>query len=218
MSVDNGERDITALMARAVAGKVWEKINSNPDLGGRRWLKDNQATRDELGAALAGQSPALVITTSHGMTGPLDDKDALKSQLGAPVDAQFSVLGAPQLSGWKPSGAIWYAHAGCSAGADAESRYKGLLPESGEIGSLLNRIAEAAGATIAPLPRALLGAERPLRAFVGHVEPTFDWTLRDPTNKQVLTHVMCAALYDKLYEGYQRYRQERAGHARLRAL
>jgi hypothetical protein len=64
----------------------------------------------------------------------------------------------------------------------------------------------------------LLGAERPLRAFVGHVEPTFDWTLRDPTNKQVLTHVMCAALYDKLYEGYQRYRQERAGHARLRAL
>jgi hypothetical protein len=203
-SVDHGGGDITALMARAVAGKVWEKINSNPDLGGRRWLKDNQATRDELGAALAGQSPALVVTTSHGMTGPLDDKDALKLQLGSPVDAQFSVLGAPQLSGWKPSGAIWYAHACCSAGADAESRYKGLLPESGEIGSLLNRIAAAAGATIVPLPRALLGAERPLRAFVGHVEPTFDWTLRDPTNKQVLTHVLCAALYDKLYEGYQR--------------
>jgi len=43
-----------------------------------------------------------------------------------------------------------------------------------------------------------------LRAFVGHVEPTFDWTLRDPTNKEVLTPVLCAALYDKLYECYQR--------------
>jgi hypothetical protein len=57
-----------------------------------------------------------------------------------------------------------------------------------------------AGATVAPLPTALLGAPRPLRAFVGHVEPTFDWTLRDPNNKQVVTHVLRAALYKNLYQ------------------
>jgi hypothetical protein len=45
---------------------------------------------------------------------------------------------------------------------------------------MLKNIAATAGARISPLPRALLGAEKPLRAFVGHVEPTFDWTLRDP--------------------------------------
>jgi hypothetical protein len=203
-SVDHGQYDITWLVARAVAGKLWDKFESNSDLAGRRWLKDASATREELAAALAERSPALVVTTSHGMTGPLGDTDALKSQLGAPVDAQHAVLGLPQLDVWQPSGAIWYAHACCSAGSDHVSRYKGLMPENGAIGSLLNQVAAAAGATIAPLPRALLGAEKPLRAFIGHVEPTFDWTLRDPANKQVLTHVLCAALYDKFYEGYRR--------------
>jgi hypothetical protein len=203
-SVDHGQNDITWLMARAVAGKLWDKFESNPDLAKRQRLKDASATREELAAALAERSPALVVTTSHGMTGPLNDKDALKSQLGAPVDAQHAVLGMQELDGWQPSGAIWYAHACCSAGSDDVSRYKGLLSENGAIGSLLNQIAAAAGATVAPLPRALLGAEKPLRAFIGHVEPTFDWTLRDPANKQVLTHVLCAALYEKLYERYER--------------
>jgi hypothetical protein len=203
-SVDHGQNDITWLMARAVAGKIWQKIDSNTDLTKRRWLNDALATREQLGAALAERSPALVITTSHGMTGPLNDAEALKAQLGAPVDAQYAVLGSEQLGDWRPSGAIWYAHACCSAGSDAASRYKGLLPADGGIGSMLNGIADAAGATVAPLPRALLGAEKPLRAFIGHVEPTFDWTLRDPANKQVLTHVLCTALYDKLYMRYER--------------
>jgi hypothetical protein len=52
--------------------------------------------------------------------------------------------------------------------------------------------------------RCYAGAKSYLRAFIGHVEPTFDWTLRDPANRQVVTHVLCAALYDKLYMGYER--------------
>jgi len=204
-SVDHGQNDITWLiMARAVAGKLWEKFENNGDLAKRQKLNGATATREELGAALAEHSPALVVTTSHGMTGPLNDEAALRAQLGAPVDTNHAVLGTQQLNGWQPSGAIWYAHACCSAGSDDVSRYMGLLPENGTISSLLNGIAKAAGATVAPLPRNLLGAEKPLRAFVGHVEPTFDWTLRDPANKQVLTHVLCAALYDKLYERYER--------------
>jgi hypothetical protein len=44
-----------------------------------------------------------------------------------------------------------------------------------------------------------LGAKRPLGAFVGHVEPTFNWTLRDPRNKQVLTSALVRALYNRLF-------------------
>ena len=56
------------------------------------------------------------------------------------------------------------------------------------------------GAQVAPLPRALLGAKRPLRAFVGHVEPTFDWTIRNPESKQALTDTIIQALYNHLYQ------------------
>src|SRR6185295_13974597 len=54
------------------------------------------------------------------------------------------------------------------------------------------------GSRVAPLPRKLLGAEKPLRAFVGHVEPTFDWTLRAETG-QVLTSTIQKALYERMY-------------------
>ena len=191
-SVDFGPNDITWLMARAVAGKLWQKLDSNSDLVRRRRIQDASATGETLIAALGELSPALVVTTSHGMTGPLDNDSLLKSQLGALVDVRQTLVGVSELQASQPSGAIWYAHACCSAGSDQVSRYKGLLPGNGTIGTLLNKISTAAGATVPPVPRALLGAEKPLRAFVGHVEPTFDWTAR-PANKQVLTHVLCTA-------------------------
>jgi hypothetical protein len=199
-SVDSGQADITWLMAQAVAGKLWDAFNADSDLTGRVRFNGPEATGAALSAALMERKPSLVITTSHGMTGPLDNADALKSQLGYLVDAANTPLGPAQLANWQPSGAIWYAHACCSAGTDSESRYKDLLPADGAIGRMLNGVAQAAGATVAPLPKALLGAPRPLRAFVGHVEPTFDWTLRDPNNKQVVTHVLRAALYNSLYQ------------------
>jgi hypothetical protein len=203
-SVDHGLSDITRLMAREIAARVWAKIDANADLTKRRWLKEASATRQALGAALAELSPALIVTTSHGMTGPLNDKNLLLSQLGSPVDVERAVLGPRDLDGWRPSGAIWFSQACCAAGSDAESRYKGLLPADGSIGAMLNGIAATAGATTSPLTKFLLGADKPLRAFVGHVEPTFDWTLRDPANKQVLTHVLCEAFYDRLYQDYAR--------------
>jgi len=57
------------------------------------------------------------------------------------------------------------------------------------------------GPRVAPLPRALLGASSPARAFVGHVEPTFDWTLSSPFTGQPLTDSIVAALYDGLGNG-----------------
>jgi hypothetical protein len=199
-STDHGSVDITWLMARAVAGRIWDAFKQDADLQGSVRLNEAGATGTALATALAERSPALIVTTSHGMTGPLNDANALKASLGNPVDALHQPLGLAQLTDWKPSGAIWYAHACCSAGSDSESRYQGLLPESNAVAAMLDGVAKTAGATVAPLPRALLGLENPLRAFVGHVEPTFDWTLRDPINKQVVTHIIQKALYDKLYQ------------------
>src|SRR5262249_741595 len=65
-SVNHGQNDITWLMARSIAGKLWAKLETNADLNKRRWLKDALATREELAATLAEVSPALVVTTSHG--------------------------------------------------------------------------------------------------------------------------------------------------------
>jgi hypothetical protein len=199
-SVDYGLDDITWLMAEAIAGKLWQKFENDADLTGRVRFNAAQATGAALSAALLERTPSLVVTTSHGMTAPLDNADALKSQLGFLVDVTQAPIGPQQLAGWQPSGAIWYAHACCSAGTDSESRYKGLLPPTSAIGEMLEGVARAAGSSVAPLPKALLGAPRPLRAFVGHVEPTFDWTLRDPNNQQVVTHVLNSALYNSLYQ------------------
>jgi hypothetical protein len=203
-STDYGSGDITWLMARAVADKLWEKYSADTDLRGGRRLTGPAATADALGTALAELSPALIVTTSHGMTGPVADAALLKTQLGSPVDALHKPLAPDRLSGWDPGGAIWYAHACCSAGSDSVSRYDDLLPAEGRVGSMLRNVAGAAGAMVAPLARSLLGGARPLRAFVGHVEPTFDWTLRDPANKQVVTQTIQAALYDRLCQADRR--------------
>src|SRR5207302_1988162 len=126
----------------------------------------------------------LIVTTSHGQTGPLADAVAMKSKLGLPVDQDFQPLDPDQLlATWEPDGAIWYAHACCSAGSNAISLYG--CQDTGinnipiclvEAGSPVDRVLKGVaglGSLVAPLPRALLGAKKPLRAFIGHVEPTF---------------------------------------------
>jgi len=111
------------------------------------------------------------------------------------------------LTAWEPDGAIWYAHACCSAGSDAVSLYRCLeqndptlclVKADSPIDRVLKGVA-ALGALVAPLPRALLGAKKPLRAFIGHVEPTFDWTIRQPATGQYLTSALQQALYDNIY-------------------
>jgi hypothetical protein len=149
--------------------------------------------------ALAEASPALVVTTSHGRTGPLDNVDLMRETLGLPVDANHATLDIDALlAAWSPEGAIWYAQACCSAGSDGATSYADLL----EPGSLADRVVTGVanlGSAVAPLPRRLLGAEKPLRAFVGHVEPTFDWTLLDQGTNQFLTAPLVDAMYPNLY-------------------
>jgi hypothetical protein len=202
-ATDHGRTDMSHTMRQYVAQPLWQAISSDEDVGPTSALIDRDgggATAPTLLEALGTRKPGLVATTSHGVTLPLDDPSTLALNLGLPVgdDGKFA---SPEetLSHWSPDGAIWYAHACCSAGGRGDTIYDDLIDGDSRIGRVLRGVA-ALGSVSAPLPKALLGAPKPLRAFVGHVEPTFDWTIRQPETRQALTGGIRAALYDSLYQ------------------
>lgn len=202
-AVDHGEGDITHLMRRVVAYKLHKAFSGDRDIAAGALFLDGIAqavTCEDLIGALEQNCPGLIITSSHGMTGPLDDIPRMAAQLGLPVDAHHTTLKPEKLlQRWSPDGAIWYAHACCSAGADAKTSYEGLITENSYADQVLKGVAKA-GPCTSPLPRALLGAPKPLRAFIGHVEPTFDWTIRDRDTGQIRTGALVTALYQRLYQ------------------
>ncbi|WP_033822522.1 hypothetical protein [Kitasatospora sp. MBT63] len=205
-SVDLGEgpQDITTLMRDAVGAPLYALLAADPDMPAAVFV-DGSATGADgaaLGEALASARPALAVTTSHGLTGPVDDPVRLREGLGLPVGQDRTPV-RPQdlLAGWQPDGAVWVARACCSAGSDSPSAYHGLFEPGSPVDRTLDGVA-GSGAAVAPLPRALLGAERPARAFVGQVEPAFDWTMSFPPNRQRLTSQLVeAALYRGLCLG-----------------
>lgn len=199
-AVDHGQPDISWLMRRVIAGPIAEKLAGDNQIGAElRSLAGAAATAQSLTRTLSDRRPALIVTTSHGMTGPLNNPALMACQLGWLVDDNFALLApAKLLDKWQPDGAIWYAHACCSAGSDDQTSYQGLVPAGSSVEQTLAAVA-GLGARVAPLPRQLLGAEKPLRAFIGQVEPTFDWTLRQPETGQVLTASLQNALYCRMY-------------------
>jgi hypothetical protein len=199
-TVDHGQPDITWLMRQTIADPVAQKMQEDSDIGdGVTHLAGVGATGPALIDALAKAKPALVVTTSHGLTSPLDDLPTMRKQLGFLVDhTGASVTADALLDKWQPDGAVWYAHACCSAGSDAATSYKGLIQAESSIALTLDSVA-ALGAMVAPLPKALLSAAKPARAFIGHVEPTFNMTLRSLENRQVLTASIRRALYDRMF-------------------
>lgn len=201
-AVDKGQDDITFLMRYLIAEPLREALDKDTQVAGKaRHVAGQDATVDKLATALKEMDapPAMIVTTSHGMTGPIDNPEIMGHDLGLLVDAN-SELVRPQslLDGWSPDGAIWYSHACCSAGSNSKTAYLGLVPQRSPVEQILLAVA-GLGAQVAPFPRALLGAKRPLRAFVGHVEPTFDWTIRNPESKQPLTSTLVQALYNHMY-------------------
>jgi hypothetical protein len=162
-------------------------------------LSDGSATHARLAAALGERRPAFVATSSHGATYPFDDSAAMAAQLGLPMDDGRTVMDPKALTAaWFPHGSIWYAHACCSAGCDAVSSFVGAAAADSTLGRTLDALSKV-GARTAPLPKTLLGGSMPARAFIGHVEPTFDWTLRDPRNGQTTTARIVDALYGQLH-------------------
>jgi hypothetical protein len=201
-SVDYGAPDISWLMRRTIADKLAQAFTNDRDhdfdmTGGV--LSDEDATQTQLVAALGQRRPAFVATSSHGATFPFDDSATMAGQLGLPVDNAQAVMDPKALTAtWSPHGSIWYAHACCSAGCDAVSSFAGTATADSTLGRTLAALSKV-GARTAPLPRHLLGGSMPARAFIGHVEPTFDWTLRDPRNGQTTTARIIDAFYGQLH-------------------
>ena len=202
-AVDHGHPDITRLMRRSIADTLKAAFDNDPDrefdVNSGFFLSDANATGDSLCASLHARNPAFVVSSSHGATFPLDDTAAMQRQLGMPVDANHRVLSLARLQeAWPAHGTIWYAHACCSAGTDGTSKFAGLVDPASTLAKTLTGVSQC-GSMSAPLPRALLGSATPARAFIGHVEPTFNWTLRDPLSGQVIAHHIVSALYNQLH-------------------
>jgi hypothetical protein len=194
--------DITALMRQMVAEPAYTTYKTDPTID-PLYLHGAGATSAALTDALRCRNPGMVVTTSHGATSPLDNVEALCAGIGMPVDQDKKLLnGAALLKAWQPDGVIWYAHACCSAGTDANTSYAGLFDPATSVDRILQGVTQA-GSRVAPLPTALLSAEKPARAFVGHVEPTFDWPLQDPETGQPLSLAFSEALTKKLYAAHR---------------
>jgi hypothetical protein len=190
-------------MRDAIGAPLYESFRNDADMPGAQFIDGRNTTADTqaLINALHTQRPSVVVTTSHGLTAPLDNPEQLRAQLGALVDGAHRALSPTELlARWSPDGAVWLAQACCSAGADAPSLYNGLFDTQSLVGRVLEGVT-AIGALSAPLPRALLGAARPLRAFIGQVEPTFDWTMMFPPTRQRLTSSLRTAMYTELCAG-----------------
>lgn len=189
-------RDITELMRTVVADPLAEKL-TDPKLPRFRHVLDDAATAAGLISAIDAHHPALIFTSSHGFAVGADA--ALRAGLGLPVDVAGETTDLAPLVEAVPPGAIWYSQACCSAGSDATTNYAGLIPE-GAVLSTLEAVANL-GATVAPAALQLLGRTKPVRAVLGHVEPTFDWTLSVAATGQALGGHIVTALSTNLYNG-----------------
>ncbi|MFG2974380.1 hypothetical protein ACGFYY_15475 [Streptomyces sp. NPDC048331] len=198
-TVVHDPEDITALMNTVIAQQLAARLTP-PPLTGFRQLVGEEATGVALLQELSEHAPGLVATSSHGRTGPLGDPDAMRARLGLPVDASHADVPLPELLAHMPPGCIWYAQACCSAGAGGDSLYTGLLPEGSRALGTVTAVA-ALGTMVAPAALELLGRPHPVRAVLGHVEPTFSWTLQVDETGQKLGERIAAALSSHLYDG-----------------
>lgn len=188
---------MTQKMDTTIAKRINKAMSGDAELAITR-LEGDAATHSALLAALAA-APSTIVTCSHGKTGPLGDAELMRQTLGLPVDTNRATLDPDTLlAHWSPAGAIWYAQACCSAGSDSGTAYVELL-EPDSLADRVTRAVGSLGAAVAPLPTRLLGAAKPLRAFIGHVEPTFDWTLFVSQTGQSLTDALVGGIYPSLY-------------------
>jgi len=199
-TVEHENGDITWLMRQTIAEPVFQSWIADKQIGHQATrLGGADATGERLAATLADRRPGVVVTTSHGLTGPLDRPDNMRRDLGLLVDTDLSTVRPEHLlANWQPDGVVWYAHACCSAGAVGVNLFDGLVDRESTVHEVLAAVAKL-GETVAPLPRALLSAERPARAYIGHIQPTFDWTLRRKSGQITVTGLL-NALYRQFFQ------------------
>ncbi len=188
-----------ALMQSAVGDRLDTFFSADNDIVKHRYLHGEAANVGALTNELVESSPGLVVTTSHGNVDVGPGGSGLAT-LGSLIDSDNRLTVTADLAAAAPAGCIWYAHACASAGSDSPSTFAPLFQGDSAGGMDLAALATHAGACVAPLPRALLGRKDPIRAFVGHVEPTFSWTLVDPDRKTVLPSTIVECLYKRLFQ------------------
>ncbi|NVO58046.1 hypothetical protein HW561_19810 [Rhodobacteraceae bacterium B1Z28] len=203
-SVVHNDTDITELMLNAVGAELGRTFRSDGDYT-PTFLSRDQAT-------VASLIQSLIDTPARfgGDNKPWPDRASerhcyyaffMRSRLGHLVDQTHLPIDPATLLGtWQPDGAIWYAHACSSAGSNKKTDFLPYVSAGSDVAKILTDVA-ACGSMVAPFPRALLGAQKPLRAFIGHVEPTFNWTLMHSNTRQYLTRPIKEALYTGLYSG-----------------
>ena len=197
-TVDHGARDITRLMRAAITAPLEAAMAGT--LAGLRHLQGADATAETLLTECARAAPpALVVTSSHGST-PLGAPDRLRAELGAPVDVAHATADVDALVTAMPAGAVWFAQACCSAGGAGQTTYEGLLRPGTAAHAVVSEVA-ALGPVVAPAALRLLGRPDPVRAVVGHVEPTFSWTLKADVTGQLLGGTLVTALTSNLHHG-----------------
>jgi hypothetical protein len=189
--------DITAQMRAVIASPLERKL-TDPKLPRFSHLLGVGATAAALLEKLDSSRPALLVTSSHGLAE--GEAEVLRGSLGLPVDVEHNPVDLDALEASIPGGAIWYSQACCSAGGDATSHYTGLLNPGTTAFATVQAVA-ALGATVAPAASRLLGRANPVRAVLGHVEPTFDWTLRVAETGQGLGGYIVSALSTNLFNG-----------------
>lgn len=194
-AVDHHETDITRLMAEAITEKIHFKIAGDKSLKAE-YFRGEQATHQQLCSALAKHRPGFILTTSHGSIDLQVTNEERAKRLGNLVDQNFAELSGSSIGRTDVGGAIWYAHACCSAGCSGMNRYENLLTEGTDAERCVSSAVKV-GSRTATFPQTLLGREQPLRAFVGKIDPTFDWTIRDPVTQQHLTEGLVMALYKR---------------------
>lgn len=197
-TVDTGDV-MTRLMRNVISRPLAEALDP-PPLAGFQEIAGAAATRNALSQALGATRPGLVVTSSHGLVEPFDDRDALRAVLGLPVDQNRAPVTVGQLAADLPGGCIWFAQACCSAGGAGDSLYTTLLDPRWPAAHTVDAVARC-GPMVAPAAVEVLGRENPVRAVVGHVEPTFSWTLEVESTGQYLGGRIVAALSRRLYGG-----------------
>jgi hypothetical protein len=174
-ATDHTPTDISRLVRLVVAVPVVAAYQADADITVQsRGVGD--ATATQVAGALAAQPPDVIVTTTHGFTGPVDAPDRERS-----AGSWTSTSSPPTVQTARRVAAgrrHLVCHACCGAGSDSPSTFTGLFERDSSLDRMLTEVA-GLGRLVAPLPTAPLSAPRPLRAFVGHVEPTYDWTIRD---------------------------------------
>lgn len=203
-SVDSGAGDITELMAANIGKPIHDAFKNDDDemlRDGAALLTGSDAVGRTLKDHLSKFHPGLIVSTSHGRTGPINDIDMMRASLGFLVDDDMNLVDPSLFTGEAaPFGAIWFAQACCSAGTAEFSSYDGILEEGTDAQRIISALT-GCGSLTAPMPKALLGAPAPLRAFVGHIEPTFNWSIQHPKTRQSFATSLTRCFYQNLYLG-----------------